>query len=117
MSKQATHTRVAEKILKRAQNTVGGADFCASAKYSVYLFSEDNVEFGSNNILQGVQIGAGKELKLGSDITSWTGVYGEANGKIDYGSSENMGACENDLESDFGEIEITVGFDELALVQ
>lgn len=37
---------------------------------NAYLFSESNIEFGSNNDLRGVQVGAGEELKLGASQAS-----------------------------------------------
>lgn len=37
---------------------------------NVYLFSESNIEFGSNNDLRGVQVGTGEELKLGASQAS-----------------------------------------------
>lgn len=77
----------------------------------------DKILIGSNNSIRGTQMSAGDQLKLGSDIKALANVYGEAYGKIDYGSSEEMGACPGGLESHFAKIVITDGDGNLTLVQ
>ena len=52
-----------DKILPGSANDFGSLGVCGGA-CNVYLFSESNIEFGSNNGLRGVQLGAGEELAL-----------------------------------------------------
>lgn len=105
-----------DKILTGSDVVFGADGYCAVSSYNTYMFSRSNIEFGSNTALRGVQMSAGDQLKLGSDVKALLNVYGEADGDIDYGSAENMGACDNGLESFFGEIS-AAGQGRLALVQ
>jgi putative Flp pilus-assembly TadE/G-like protein len=105
-----------DKILLGSDNVIGGSDYCNSGEYNVYLLSESNIEFGSNTTLRGVQMGAQGEIKLGSDITAILGVHGEAEGSIEYGSSQNFAACPSGLTSSFGELVSNSGVT-LSLVQ
>jgi putative Flp pilus-assembly TadE/G-like protein len=98
-----------DKILFGSNNEVGSLNYCADGSYNIYLYSGNNIEFGSNNYFRGAQMGAKGELKLGSDVAGLKGVHGEANGKIDYGSADSFGSCGDGLDSAFGDLQFPVG--------
>ncbi|KAJ54729.1 hypothetical protein ACMU_16575 [Actibacterium mucosum KCTC 23349] len=106
-----------DKILIGSNNQIGDSGYCSTGYFNIYLFSEENIEFGSNNNLQGVQIGGQKELKLGSDVAGLSGVFAEVSGKIDYGSADTWDGCAEGLESYFALPVIPGGANVLALVQ
>ncbi|WP_160115950.1 pilus assembly protein TadG-related protein [Candidatus Halocynthiibacter alkanivorans] len=98
-----------DKILFGSDNVIGSLNYCSDGTYNIYLYSGDNIEFGSDNYFRGAQMGARGELKLGSDVAGIKGVHAEATGKIDYGSADTFGSCGGGLASDFGDLEFPVG--------
>ena len=91
-----------DKILLGSNNVFGHPSGCANGRYDTYMFSGSNIEFGTDNFLRAVQMGAKGEIKLGSDVAGIEEVYGEARGNFDYGSADIYGGCLNGLVSDFG---------------
>lgn len=96
---------------------IGNSEFCNNAEYSVYLFSRKLIKFGSNNSFLGVQMASKGKIEFGSNTTGALNVYGEADGEINYGSNETMGSCATGLSSFFGQLNIAVDIEDLALVQ
>ena len=91
-----------DKVLIGSNNTFEHPDACNYGRYSAYLFSGVNIEFGSNNLLTGVQMGAVDEIKLGSDVAGIKDVYAEAGGNFDYGSADTFAGCPDGLATDIG---------------
>ena len=106
-----------DKVLIDTNNTVGGNDFCSNGLFNIYLFSKDNIEFGSNNELCGVQMGGRKGLKLGSDVAGVKGVFAEELDKIDYGSADTWGTCAQARDSYLALLVIPSAATSLVLVQ
>ena len=92
-----------DKILVGSNNTFEHPDACDNGKYSVYLFSRSNIEFGSNNEFTGVQMASEQEIKLGSDVKGLMDVYGEADGNFDYGSADTFGGCPGGMTTEIGD--------------
>jgi len=105
-----------KKILFGSNNDIGSVNYCGDGAFNIYLFSNSNIEFGSDNYFRGVQMGAKKELKLGSDVAGMEGIHAEAKRNIEYGSADTYGGCDDGLESVFGTPEFPVG-SKLALVK
>lgn len=90
-----------EKILFGSANDFGSADFCDQGTYSIYAYSGNNIEFGSESLFQGMQLAAAGEIKLGSELRGMNGLYGQAAGNIDYGSADVYGGCPEGLIGEF----------------
>lgn len=88
-----------DKILFGSTNEFGSSDFCDTEKYSIQAYSGDNIEFGSQSLFQGMQLAAGGEIKLGSELRGIMGLYGQSAGNVDYGSADEYGGCPNGLSS------------------
>ena len=81
----------------------GISDYCLGERYTNYLFAEDDINFGSNNILRGVQMASEKKIKMNSNISGIADVHAEAKDDIEYNTNTTFGGCSVGLTSDFGE--------------
>jgi len=101
----ATH----DKILYGSNNEIGLSTYCGSGEYSSYAFTSSNIEFGSANLIRGMQMASRQEIKLGSDVRGIEGVHAEALGNFDYGSADVYGGCPGGLDSAFANPEYDNG--------
>ena len=67
------------------------------------MFAEEDIEFGSNDDLRGVQMASEKKIKMNSNISGIANVHAEAKDDIEYNTNTTFGSCSDALISDFGE--------------
>lgn len=103
-----------DKILFGSSNDFGTSDFCDRGSYSIYAFAGDNIEFGSQSLIRGMQMASRNMIKLGSELRAADGVYGEAINDIEYGSADSLEGCPFGLYSD---LPVTALPGRVALVQ
>jgi hypothetical protein len=103
-----------DKILFGSSNDFGTSDFCDRGSYSIYAFAGDNIEFGSQSLIRGMQMASRNMIKLGSELRAADGVYAEASNDVLYGSADSLEGCASGLSS---EIAATTLPGRVALVQ
>lgn len=102
------------KILFGSNNDFGTRDFCDWGTYSISAFAVDNIEFGSQSLIRGMQMASRSMIKLGSELRAADGVYAEAIGDIEYGSTDTFVGCADGL---YGDLPIAALPGRVALVQ
>lgn len=88
------------RILFGSNNDFGTSDYCDRGTYSIYAFAGDNIEFGSESLIRGMQMASRGMVKLGSQLRGADGVYAEAVNDIEYGSADSLEGCAGGLYSD-----------------
>ncbi len=93
-----------DNMIKFGKNvTFGNADYCFYQRYTTYLFADENIEFGADNVLRAIQMASEKSIKINDHADTISDVHAEALKNIEYRNYAEVSACDDPLISDFGE--------------
>jgi hypothetical protein len=91
-----------DDILFGSNTQFGDGNHCAEGRYQTYMFAEGNIELGSNNAMNAIQMAAKGTLTFGTNITSIGDIHGETWGDVIFNSNNSLDSCPDALVSDFG---------------
>jgi len=91
-----------DDILFGSNTQFGDGNHCAEGRYQTYMFAEGNIEFGSNNAMNAIQMAAKGTLTFGTNITAIGDIHGETWGDVIFNSNNSLDSCPDALVSDFG---------------
>ncbi len=92
------------EVTINSNNTLGLAShlFCQNGGYSTYVLTRNAIVMNSNNTMRGVMMLASGRIATGSNNIATDGIYAEAGGAIELGSSSSTAGCPDGLMRNVG---------------